>query len=565
MPYTNPWVGYLDRGYREIKKSLLTRLVAKAPEITDHSETNILVILISMFAGIAEMLGLYIDNMAREAFIQTAERFTSGVRLVKLIDYRVKAAIPATVDITVVAVDNNGDFLPLNAPYTIPAFTIFTTQSGIPFVNLSAVNLDTGSLGAVVPCKQITILSGQVLGTSDGITASQQFSLGTSYAHGSVDLEVAGVPFTELHSLGLATSTDNVFIVEVAEDGNAYVIFGDGINGAIPPYGSVVASYHTTLGVGGNVDEETIKTSSPTLTLPTAGASTTKIYNVDGSSGGVNYEGIQRLRVSAPLSLRTLDRAVTYQDYEDITRLAPGVGLAKVDFNCGKYIDIYIAPQGGGLAAQALLDSTYDYLDPRRMITTFPRMKAAGVTRLAISAEVTAKFRADVYLTKDDVQNALIEFGAFENQAINRKVRMSDIVAKLDNLARVDFLTLTGLSTIPYARPTNNNLQLDWSRSTLSTSKEIISWKVNYNQIAGRFGVFRNEQFMGDILIGDTFTDPLGSLTCIFNAGPYSNGDSWRFKTYPFLKDLLIDDFSVPFVDVLDLDITVLEQFSPAI
>ncbi len=77
MALDNPWVGYITRSYQQIKDSLLSRMVTNNPEITDHSESNILVIIIGMFAGIAEMLGYYIDNMAREAFIATARKFTS--------------------------------------------------------------------------------------------------------------------------------------------------------------------------------------------------------------------------------------------------------------------------------------------------------------------------------------------------------------------------------------------------------------------------------------------------------------------------------------------------------
>jgi len=56
MALNNPWVGYITRSYKQIKSELLNRLGIAVPEITDHSPSNIMVIILDMFSGIAEML-----------------------------------------------------------------------------------------------------------------------------------------------------------------------------------------------------------------------------------------------------------------------------------------------------------------------------------------------------------------------------------------------------------------------------------------------------------------------------------------------------------------------------
>ena len=127
MALKNPWVGYVDRSFEQIKSSLLSRLTISNPEITDHSESNILVVIVSMFAGLTEMLGYYIDNMARESFISTARRYVSMVKLVRLLDYRIKTAYPATVDITFTF------DAALTANAIIPQNTIVQTSNGIIF------------------------------------------------------------------------------------------------------------------------------------------------------------------------------------------------------------------------------------------------------------------------------------------------------------------------------------------------------------------------------------------------------------------------------------------------
>ena len=63
MALSNGWVGYLQRSYADIKGSLITGLKNRVPEMTDHTESNLMVLLISMFAGLVEQLNYYIDNI----------------------------------------------------------------------------------------------------------------------------------------------------------------------------------------------------------------------------------------------------------------------------------------------------------------------------------------------------------------------------------------------------------------------------------------------------------------------------------------------------------------------
>lgn len=108
MILTNPWVGYLDRSYQQVKVSLLTRLGTSNPEITDYSESNPMIIMIDMFSGLLEDVNYYIDQMAREAFLETAEEYVSIIRLIKPLDYRVHLSYPAGVNLKFSFVDGGG-------------------------------------------------------------------------------------------------------------------------------------------------------------------------------------------------------------------------------------------------------------------------------------------------------------------------------------------------------------------------------------------------------------------------------------------------------------------------
>ena len=72
MPTNNPWLTPYQRSFNSIKQQLINQLRVKVPEVTDYTEGNILILIISIFAAIAEVIHYYIDNTARETFFSTA-------------------------------------------------------------------------------------------------------------------------------------------------------------------------------------------------------------------------------------------------------------------------------------------------------------------------------------------------------------------------------------------------------------------------------------------------------------------------------------------------------------
>ena len=53
-----------------------------------------------------------------------------------------------------------------------------------------------------------------------------------------------------------------------------------------------------------------------------------------------------------------------------------------------------------------------------------------------------------------------------------------------------------------------------------------------------------------------------GIIELTINPGPYTNGMEWLFITYPIDTNIELDDFSVPIINLVDLDITVTEQLT---
>ena len=132
MGITNKWLNPYQRSYQQIKAKLIESLTNIKDKdgnvlVTDYSEGNILIIILSLFAAIAEVLHYYIDNMARESFLPTARKYSSVVKHGALVDYHARGAIAASVDL-VVSRDVSGDSI--GAKLTIPSGTLFTDSNG---------------------------------------------------------------------------------------------------------------------------------------------------------------------------------------------------------------------------------------------------------------------------------------------------------------------------------------------------------------------------------------------------------------------------------------------------
>jgi hypothetical protein len=558
MNLSQTWVGYLDRSYEQIKRSVLRRLGVQAPEITDHSESNPLIVLVSLFSGIAEVIHLYLDSIAREAFIGTARKYASVVKLARLIDYSPKARASATVDLLFTLVDSNGDPLAAANDIVIPVGTlIYPLNSTIPFRTLNEATIPTGYTSKYIPASQFNQVTGEILGTTDGAGAlSQLFPLSSKYVHATLEVEINGEAWVLYNSFGLMSSTTKGAVVQIDEEGDAFLVFGDGVNGAVPPNGQdIFVNYKESEGITGNLPPGSITELQSTLSLPTGYE--LEITNPDYSSGGTDFESIEVIRNLAPRSLRTLLRAVTYQDYIDVSLQVPGVGAAEVKYCCGKYIDVFIAPNSQGTATSALVAQVQNYLDCRKMITTQVAVKPAGVTRVWIKATVIGKPLIPEAEIKAQVYNALDEEFGIGNIEINRNVSITDIISIVEQLSKVDTIEISEVRVEPYARPQDGTVNpLDITFSTLPHSTTRIPYAIVYKAGTDDFEIYKNGLFVQTLAWGATYNDA-GIIAFEMPVGPtYTDNDKWELIVFPSYAEIFpstiitIDDYSAPIVEV---------------
>lgn len=488
MGITNKWLNPYQRSYQQIKAKLVESLMGlKDPQgqklITDYSEGNILIIILSLFAAIAEVLHYYVDNMARETFLSTARRYDSVVKHGALVDYHARAAIAATVDVILSrSITGNS----IGAKLTIPQGTLFTDSSGNSWLSARDVTWYSNVTTCKVPIIQhekytASALNNMVIPTGDRVILNLgTLPNGKYYEQGSMSLQIGGETWVLVDTFAKSKPTDKHFMVSVDEALNPYIMFGDGTFGKKPAAGAKITNvvFYLTNGTQGNVKSNTI-TSVPSVISSSITDAT--ISNAYDAGGGSNYENFTMLKEHIPLSVKTLGVAITKEDFESLAMLVDGVNKAKADYECGRKLTVYISPDGGAVASSELINRVYNLLSQRAPMTTWLKVKSAGKVQIILEMDVTSKKSYKTAEIQTQILTALYNAYSPEQAQIGGSVRLSDIYALIDNLSTVDYLHLTKFYIKPWPTTIYGNKELNLGQFKLNKAKGSMTYYITFN------------------------------------------------------------------------------------
>src|SRR5712691_2657531 len=136
-----PAIDYTNKDYASLRRAMLDLARYRLPEWTDHTPSDLGVLLTDMFAYMGDIILYYQDRIASELFPGTAQERRSVLQLMRLIGYELAPPKPARADLlltfnvpagpAVVAVPTGAQFatlLPQNDPllfeYLGPPLTI---------------------------------------------------------------------------------------------------------------------------------------------------------------------------------------------------------------------------------------------------------------------------------------------------------------------------------------------------------------------------------------------------------------------------------------------------------
>ena len=91
-----PIIDYVTKDYDGFRQAMLNHIPLLLPNWTDRSETDFGIVLIELFAYVADILSYYQDRVANEAYLDTATQRRSVTELLRLIDYQIGPGLAAS-------------------------------------------------------------------------------------------------------------------------------------------------------------------------------------------------------------------------------------------------------------------------------------------------------------------------------------------------------------------------------------------------------------------------------------------------------------------------------------
>src|SRR5207253_246222 len=96
-----PAVAYTDKDFASLRQAMLDLAAWRLPEWTDRSPGDLGMVMVDLFAYVADVVSYYQDRIASEAFMSTASERRSVMHLMRLLGYELSPPVAAAVDIDV--------------------------------------------------------------------------------------------------------------------------------------------------------------------------------------------------------------------------------------------------------------------------------------------------------------------------------------------------------------------------------------------------------------------------------------------------------------------------------
>jgi predicted phage baseplate assembly protein len=330
--------------------------------------------------------------------------------------------------------------------------------------------LSAATVGGTIDAVHAEVVTDEILGLSEGV-AAQHFSVakapmlaGGAPAVVEVSSDDGWEEWSEVAHFASSGEFDKHVIIDKV---SGEVIFGplvreaDGGSrqyGGVPPRGSTIrmGSYAVGGGRSGNLGKgalQTLKSSIPFVS---------SVENRAPAIGGVDGEDIEGAKQRAPIMLRTRGRAVTAEDYEQLTReAAPEVARVRCvpagsgpDAGSIRLLVTPAAPMLRGairfedlVPTAELLARIAEHLDRLRVIGTRLVIEPPTYQGVTIVAQLRARPKASVARIREDAMerletyfNPLVGGPDGSGWPWGRPVQAGEAFAALQGLTGVDLV-----------------------------------------------------------------------------------------------------------------------------
>lgn len=481
-----PAIDYMARDAQSFLQSMQSLIPEKLPEWKEsQSQADFGNVLLQLFAHMGDILSYYQDRIANESFLGTAQSRRSIIHHLRLISYHLATASPASTELTLlVPITSNetitiskGDAFATKSQKDKPSVRFEYTQEE-PLVILSSdfalydkdPNLQAYS---PIPVEEGRLIRDEIIGTSDG-TPNQVFQLGhpkmilrsldigqTVNADIVLITELEGNPeqWVLQESLAFSRADQRDFVIDIDEDDQATIRFGDGTFGAIPTGGSVVhATYRVGGGPQGNVVANSIETIVEAPQLSLLGA---KVTNENATAGGAERESISHAVAHAPEVFRSFKRAVTEEDYKALALKFSGVGKVRAVGTNWNTVTLFVAPKGGGHVSDILEANLLAYFEDKRALSTKIEIEDVDYVRIYVTAKIGVEPYYSEHALMEQVKQKVVEkLLKFEKVDFGETIYLSKFFEVIEDIPGIAFVTIPEFRREGEAPPENSGITL---------------------------------------------------------------------------------------------------------
>lgn len=512
------------------------------PVVNDASEMNSGRVFLTIHEALIDNANFSIDQNFLETQLAKARQRKNILRIAYMLDYPPTSVSAASVDLTVSMLTGVAP----SGGQSIPIYSRFRTITSpvIEFISVEAVTIPEGETTVSVPAIQGARVVSEILASSADGSANQTYSLVSAKTpHSQIEVYVDGKLWTVVQDFTSSDDESEHYRLEYDEDDYTSVIFGDGENGVIPDSGSViVANYLATDAEDGNAAAGTITKVIGSL------ASTVGVTNVEKASGGAPSESNESIKRNAPAWRRTYDRAVNRFDYEALATAMEGVYKAFAIRGEGARTDIYIMPEGGGVASSFLIGQVQDELDSMKVDGAIPVADTLQEAGIFISVNVVTFndriAKAAVKKKVIDETNANLEYTELTRGRAFTLSDLSGIYEAIDDGELIDYVDFTILSRLPRVTQSNASAPEMVGRVKISSTVDYDTYLVTAVTTT-QFSVSKNgspQSTLGTVATEYTTDDSEVTFTLGVSGDTFTIGDTWTFKTSRYVDNIVIDD-----------------------
>lgn len=377
-------IDYTSRDFYSLKEDMIARIKnniavsGSGARWTGEDPSDFGVALVESFAYMGDILNYYIDRVANESYLPTATQRQSILNIARTYGYSPAGYRNAVVDVIF--------YNSSNAVVTVPAGTQVSGEVNyndvvqeIVFTITDSINVPAAVDGTPGESEPVTAVHGEyistrvgndpvygeLLGVSNG-QPNQQFMLSENQVvESSIEVYVESgnsetyETWQKVNHLIDYSPTDAVYTTFLDSENFVYIQFGDGVSGTVPTAGSSVkVQYLVGGGQVGNVNADVLNT----IRLVPSGfdLSSLEVVNSEPAVGGADPESNQSIRVNAPKTLTALNRAVSLDDFANLSLSIPNVGKANAVADTRTSVTVYVAPQQSSVSTDIYPGYTAD-------------------------------------------------------------------------------------------------------------------------------------------------------------------------------------------------------------